>query len=175
MNKELIKEYADIDYPNNKPMNEWVQKDYLIEAVKLSTGVICGFEKPHVKKDFCFSDEGADYERYKELHSDDDRMKRYFFYQNLKEYDKMISIFKGEDERTEPAICTGSDPRIGTATSILRWEEPTEYIHKLADEDIALILKTLETLRECFVKRLNTWWKKYGVEKLHTWTYWADR
>ena len=26
-----------------------------------------------------------------------------------------------------------------------------------------------------FEKRLSVWWKKYGDEKLNTFTYWADR
>ena len=37
------------------------------------------------------------------------------------------------------------------------------------------LLKGYKTARARFEKRLETWWKKYGADKLHCWTYWADR
>ena len=42
------------------------------------------------------------------------------------------------------------------------------------DEEKKLILKGLKFARKCFEARLDTYLKRYGVSKLHTWTYWAD-
>ena len=173
MSKELIKEYADIDYPTDKSMNEWVQKKYLADAVRLSSGAICGIEKPNIETRFCFSDEGPEYDYYHELCSDDNKMKEYFFHENLAKLDEQISIFKGEDDRKEPAISGGDETRICRPSFNWKWEE-NEYVRPITDEDTKIILKALEGVREAFVKRLNTWWKRYGVEKLHTWTYWAN-
>lgn len=38
----------------------------------------------------------------------------------------------------------------------------------------AAILGALRQAREAFQKRLRAWWKKYGADKLHCWTYWQD-
>ena len=43
------------------------------------------------------------------------------------------------------------------------------------DEQTRLaLLKATETIAKDFEKRLATWWKRYGADKLHCWTYWAD-
>lgn len=185
MNKELIKEYADTEYPivgdynthryGNDRMNEYVQST-LADVVRLSNGVLCGFEKPSIKKDFCFHDEGAEYEFYKDLHSSEDRMKTYFFNENLKGYDELISVFKHEDERKRPCVYLWWREKGNLSKATWEWwHDKQENEVDITESDEKLILDTLVAIREGFVKRLNTWWKKYGVEHLNTWTYWADR
>ena len=41
-------------------------------------------------------------------------------------------------------------------------------------EDIKLILETLEAEKAKFLKRLNTYLKRYGLSKIHSWTYLVD-
>ena len=41
-------------------------------------------------------------------------------------------------------------------------------------EDKEIILGAYRAEREDFSKRLDTYLKKYGTSKLHTWTYWRD-
>ena len=36
------------------------------------------------------------------------------------------------------------------------------------------IINAIQLVREGFEKRLQTWWKRYGADKLHCWTYWAE-
>jgi hypothetical protein len=44
----------------------------------------------------------------------------------------------------------------------------------MTSEQRAEIIKALEWSRGEFEKRLNTYLKRYGTSKIHTWTYWAD-
>lgn len=43
-----------------------------------------------------------------------------------------------------------------------------------SQEDRAIMLGAYRAEREGFSKRLDTYLKKYGTSKLHTWTYWRD-
>ena len=47
-------------------------------------------------------------------------------------------------------------------------------IREATKEDITNILNALKAEKEKFVKRLNTYLKRYGLSKLHTWTYLVD-
>lgn len=44
----------------------------------------------------------------------------------------------------------------------------------MTEEQRDAILSALRQAREAFQKRLRAWWKKYGADKLHCWTYWQD-
>ena len=41
-------------------------------------------------------------------------------------------------------------------------------------EEIQALLDAEKRQAAAFEKRLNTWWKRYGAEKLHTWSYLVD-
>ena len=47
-------------------------------------------------------------------------------------------------------------------------------LKELAKEDFLNILAVYEQQKENFTKRLQTYLKRYGLEKLHTWTYLVD-
>lgn len=44
----------------------------------------------------------------------------------------------------------------------------------MTEEQREAILNALQVVRAGFEKRLQTWWKRYGADKLHCWTYWAE-
>lgn len=173
MTKELIEQYADIDYPDNKLMNDYIKKS-LFDVVQLSNGMLCGFDKPHINTRFCFSDEGPENDLYHELHQDDNRMKHYFIYQNIKELDEMIFVFENKDEHKMPAIYNYENGLC--KPSWYYWSDVINDDNRIrvTGENQKVILETLYEMRKSLVKRLETWWKKYGKEKLHTWTYWAN-
>lgn len=196
MNKDLIKEYANRKYPlcgdydrkryGNDRMNEYIVKT-TSEAIMLSDGRIVGIDKPSIETHFCFADEGPAYEEYKDLHSSEDKMKAYFFYQNLKGIDEEIADLS---EDTWPTFTGFYDNGDGTASVCRRYydhltdcgmiEEGLEKHEREPNwnrgtkEDKQKCIEALKQVRIDFEKRLNTWWKKYGVKNLHTWTYWAD-
>lgn len=49
-----------------------------------------------------------------------------------------------------------------------------DEFQRLTEQDEAKYLAALEKVRADFVKRLNTYLKKYGTSKLHTWAYLSD-
>lgn len=183
INKNLIQKFADIEYPKcgdydtkrygNDRMNEWVAKQ-LYNVIELSDGTLCGFDKESIETRFCFADEGPQYEIYKDLMSEEERLKRYFFNENIKKIDEVIKVFEKKDEYYIPA-CWIYKSGICKPTW-LRDDRDREINHKILNEqDRQAILEVLKEKKEDFIKRLNTWWKRYGADKLHTWTYWADR
>ena len=54
-----------------------------------------------------------------------------------------------------------------------RWSN-LQSVKKLSSEDIQAIIDGLEEVSKKFAKRLNTYLKKYGLEKLNVWTYCRD-
>ena len=52
--------------------------------------------------------------------------------------------------------------------------EKKNIIRELTKEEIQEILEVYKKQKENFMKRLNTYLKKYGLSKLHTWTYLVD-
>lgn len=47
-------------------------------------------------------------------------------------------------------------------------------IRELSNDEIKLLINALNEIKADFTKRLNTYLKKYGLSKLHTWTYLSD-
>lgn len=180
-NQELIKKYADTEYPiigdyntkryGNDRMNEYVQKN-LANVVQLSNGMLCGYSKPTIETRFCFSDEGPQYEYYKELCSDNNHLKSYFLSRNTKELDEMISVYENGDNKM-PCVY---DYENGLCKPSWCWrnDEHNDNYLPINEQDTKVILEMLYEIRKDLIKRLETWWKKYGVEKLHIWTYWAN-
>ena len=54
-----------------------------------------------------------------------------------------------------------------------RWSSCKD-IEKLDNDNIQAIINGLEEVGKVFMKRLNTYLKKYGLEKLNVWTYCRD-
>ena len=156
---------------------ETERKDY-VGAVKLHDHYFL-LSKPGMETRFCFHDEGPDYEHYKELTSADDKMARYFKAKNLQEFDgKIKHIEKGEEWSEDKRVWwyTSDDNSYCRYKLYLRFYDAgrDEEGTLCTDEEKKLILNGLKFARECFEKRLDAYLKRYGVSKLHTWTYWAD-
>lgn len=156
---------------------ETERKDY-VGAVKLHDHYFL-LSKPGMETRFCFHDEGPDYEHYKELTSADDKMARYFKAKNLQKFDgKIKHIEKGEEWSEDKRVWwyTSDDNSYCRYKLYLRFYDAgrDEEGTLCTDEEKKLILKGLKFARECFEKRLDAYLKRYGVSKLHTWTYWAD-
>ena len=127
-------------------------------------------DKPSIKNRFCFHDEGPNYELYKSLHADEGKMRQYFVNQNEFEFTNKISrIEKGEEVRLKE-----SDYMNEICLYIGGYYYDRQEGRLATEEEKALILDGLKYGLTCYRKRLNAYLKKYGVSKIHTWTYWAD-
>jgi AAA+ ATPase superfamily predicted ATPase len=52
--------------------------------------------------------------------------------------------------------------------------EKSKCQFQLSKEDVDILKKELQEQKKKFVKRLETYWKKFGSSKLQTWTYLVD-
>lgn len=146
-------------------------------AIKFPEGYFI-IEKPRIENRFCFSDEGSQYDLYCELHSDQKKMERYFRGKNLRGINEEIELFASDEN-----IYISSTGYQGVADTvsaknysryyagIQRWREGSRL---LTAEEKKTILAAYRSVRAAFEKRLDAYLKRYGVSKLHTWTYWAN-
>lgn len=196
--KELKEKYMNIIktevWQDDFRMQEYSRKEceYVVE---LSNGNIISLDKPRIQKDFCFGmGMYASYtdEELEEAEALADKARtdvQYFIDQNMKQITDKIKVLKealegkrecytyinysGQPETsdlmtyTPCRICDNPefDPR--------RWQR-LHAVKKLSSDDIQLIIGGLEEVAKKFMKRLNTYLKKYGLEKLNVWTYCRD-
>ena len=144
-------------------------------AVKFADGVVL-FDHPKIKTEFCFRDEGPDYEFYKELGSDENLLRDYFIRENMDQ-----NGIAEPDENTDMYIVKyAGEYRPGRV--YVQFCNCPEYLNLRREDTIriatdterSLYLAELARVRKAFRKRLDTYLKRYGTKKLHTWSYWAD-
>lgn len=166
-----------------KTLEEWAKgqqdPDYILKAyesaVKLSDGVVL-FDRPRIETKFCFRDEGPDYEFYKECCANKDTLRDYFIRENMDQQ----RIAEPDEEKVMYIVRYCDDNREGRVyVHFCRWPEDLnlrreDTIRKATDEERRIYLAELGRVRKAFRKRLDTYLKRYGVSKLHTWSYWAD-
>lgn len=147
-----------------------------VGAIKLR-GKYYLIDKPSIENRFCFHDEGPNYEFYKHLMEDKEkRLAEYFKSENLAQFDRHIErITEGDYGDKRVWINTKSYSNSKAELCFYSsWGNPQGDYELCTDEEKALILEGLKYGRELFEKRLDAYLKRYGVSKLHTWTYWAD-
>ena len=190
--KELIKEYAKREWPNNERMADWLQK-HTASALQLNDTLL-GIDKPHIETTLAFHDEGPNFDLYKDLLKNMDKMREYFIYKNTKDLQKIVQTLEKENCMQYPYVLGVMCLDNGTARLV--WEDYSHLTdcgeietglkkHEkmpnvvpvvcLAKEDREMIISAYKKVLAEFEKRLSVWWKKYGAEKLNTFTYWADR
>lgn len=162
---------------------KYIKPDYLDDEIRNTSVAIeingCAFTigKPRIETEFCHPDEPA--EEVKAWYNVC-RTYEYFEAENLDRarFDDDIKVLKSGEAYfiSHESYRYQSGCREWYITKECRqWGEPIEGIVPIDDEARAILLKAYESARAAFIKRLQTWWKRYGAEKLHCWTYWADR
>ena len=165
--------------------DEWIasmksgDKDYYRKryaaAVKLAEGYFT-IEKPGIQNKFCFHDEGPDYEYYCSLMDDNAKLRRHFLRENLSDLDDQIARM---ENKSEDLFLVREDwnntVRAYTNAGLGRcYKAQRDTARVLTDDERKTLAQALRFVRDGFEKRLQTYLKKYGTAKLHTWTYWAD-
>lgn len=196
--KELKEKYMDIIkkevWKNDEHMQEYARKECAY-VVELSSGNIIDIDKPRIETNFCFgmgmyatyTDE--EFERAEELADNARKNVDYFISENMKQITEKIDCLKealenkrevytfvhysGQPENSELVayncvrIC--DNPEFAP----YRWGN-LQAVRKLSNDDIQIIIDGLEEVAKKFMKRLNTYLKRYGLEKLNVWTYCRD-
>ncbi len=147
----------------------YYKREY-VGAVKIRDRYIL-LNKPSIKTEFCFHDEGPNYDFYKEVTSSDERLQKYFLNRNRWTFTEDIDFIKKEG-RIYIDLQSYSNGRAGISRHGNEWGR--KVCEEATAEETALILEGLKFALAKFDKRLNAYVKRYGVKKIHTWTYWAD-
>lgn len=193
--KNLIVEYANRKYPicgdydkyryGNDRMNEYIVKS-TAGAVLLDSGLILGFDKLSVKKDFYFPDEGVGLEICNSL-SDTEKRKKYFMRENLAGITKQIESLQADNfpwftgfydnDNGTAELATMNYNQLTSCGIIEEGLEKHEKIknwHHMKESDRKKCVEVLRKIKADFEKRLESYWKKYA-QNIRTHTYWADR
>ena len=166
--KDALNEYLQLDTSS-------YYRDNSIGAFKFDDGRYMIFSKPHIETSFCFHDEGDDYEFYKDLKSADEKMTAYFRAENLNRYNTWIKKLEDGDDIYVKCYNNRLPFKVDLHTKMYAWETPMDDEKKITDSERERLIDAFKWCKSLLEKRLNTYLKKYGVSKLHTWTYWADR
>ena len=186
LEKELSKVWD--EHMKNYCMKETA---YIIE---LSDGSILPIEKPRIKKDFCFgygmylqaTDE--DYKRADNMRKAAETNTDYFINQNLEPLERQLKALKEEHKNVYTSLRYNDEQEGDLLKSYLvtrEWETPENDfdnrvfmglrdVKKISDDDVNLIIEGLEEVKKAFIKRLNTYLKRYGLSKVNAWTYLVD-
>ena len=171
--------YPDTAIGGQKVVIEYGEKRGDLEYYKsrFSTGIrfpegVYLFQKPRIENDFCFSDEGPEYDYYKELCNDKKLLEEHFIAHNMeqvrepKEGETMYIIKDSWSTDGRVYIRWSNYPYIPANDQIVR--EATER----EKQEYRLQLRAV---RAEFGKRVDKYLKRFGTSKLHIWSYWADR
>ena len=146
-------------------------------AVKLQDGWLI-IDKPSIENKFCFHDEGPQYEFYKKLMANESSLQSYFLSENLASIDREIENLKKADEPLYTRPLSNNAVEVLTHRDIYGYYDylnGKKEARQITKEERADILTAYGIVRAEFEKRLQSYLKRYGVSKLHVWTYWADR
>lgn len=156
------------EFASKQKNSDYYKKEF-VGAIKIRDHYIL-LDKPSIETKFCFHDEGPQYDFYCKLKESEENMKQYFLSENRKAFTGHIDFINEnghiyvnlKDSAVEACLCHSN----------YIWGR--EVAERATDEETALILEGLKFALAKFDVRLNAYVKRYGISKLHTWTYWAD-
>lgn len=193
---ELIDRYMDIickEVWTSENMRNYARKNigYIVE---LDNGDIMDIEKPRIETSFCFGfgmygidPNGEGQERASKAEQTARTDSSYFISENLKGLDSMIEALKDKEtyyfykylhysgQESGSHLKAISYCRLGNTPEYepWRWSNLRDF-EEITDKERESILKGYEEVKKAFIKRLNTYLKRYGLSKLNTWTYLVD-
>lgn len=185
--KDLINEYVDLIskevWKNDPKMVDYVRKN-IGYMVQLTNGDYIEIEKPRIEKNFCFGymHDNESYNEAEKMSAYAKQSVDYFMEQNLSDLYKMVDLLKTEDVYTYlhyyncPADSKIKGFRVFRYYADYYYLSDTEKAKytKLDDADKQLIIDGYNQVIKDFEKRLERYLKKYGLSKIHTWTYWSE-
>ena len=160
--------------------------DYYVKetaAIVEAEGRFFDIDKPKIETRFCMDDESPNLDEWRKAV----RTYEYFRDENLAEIDGKIKALE-EGKLGEPIQLIGGEMGIwglfiykvnnglwsfGTDSDRYYLTRESEA-EAMTEETRAKLLEGYKAVRNGFEKRLAAWWKRYGADKLHVWTYWAN-
>lgn len=170
--EKVLPDGRDIDYYTNKTAR-------IVEA----EGLYFDIPKPTIQTRFCHPDEPAEeVEAWREAV----RTYDYFRRENMADLEGFIKFLK-EGELGRPCqgfkgACIAGLFIYRDYNGLWRFGNNSDRFYMTADnkatpmdeETRQALLAGYKEVAKTFEKRLSAWWKRYGADKLHVWTYWQD-
>lgn len=151
--KKYIKLGSDMEYERR------AKGDYCVVEVE---GRCFEIGKPDIETRFCHPDEPED-----EVRAWWKVCKTYPYFERKNALPRAEKV-----NNPEAYICKGWDGCYYVETPVYSWRD--EKAEELTDATRKALAAAYEKAGELHKKRLQTWWKRYGADKLHCWTYWAE-
>ena len=171
--------YPDTAMGGQKVVSEYAEKrgDPEYYKSRFSTGIrfpegVYLFQKPRIENDFCFRDEGPEYDYYKELCNNKKLLEEHFIAHNMeqvrepKEGENMY-IIKDSWSTDGRVYIRWADYPFGAAND--------QIVREATEREEQEYRLQLRAVRAEFGKRIDKYLKRFGTSKLHIWSYWADR
>lgn len=186
MSKEAITEYlAEVNekvWETSKSMQDY-EKKICSDVFKSEGGYLVMFRKPEIKKHFCFGHGYCGITTQEETQRAFDNAENartnenYFISENLEDFERDLK----ELEETDKVYLMPSY-RMGTKIAYfvtddyfrIRYGDKDKVLEVLSDADVEKLKQTVLSEKAKFVKRLNTYLKRYGLSKVRSWTYLVD-
>ena len=166
---EYINEVMTKIYNNSNSMRKYFENG-VSQVIKTSEGFLIEFSKPSIETRFCFSYDEHVSGSHENACKQCDIKADYFIKHNLRDLTKGLKELENEEifliknyDKSDLIMQFVSKQYIETYTNT-----PCK---KISDADKQMLIDAQKQEIEKFTKRLNTYLKKYGTEKLHTWTY----
>lgn len=184
--EEAKAEYLKV-WPGDEKMVKYCQGK-ISNAVKLSDGRIVIVEKQSIETSFCFGystcGQGGDYDEANRSASVARASEEYFREKNLESFDQKIALLKREKDMNERRAYLSQSNYVSCGLVNIHEivglyysdfvEQRWGTYHEIPDADRKLLIGMYEEEKAKMSKRLDTYLKRYGLSKLHVWTYWMD-
>lgn len=179
--KELFLQELGRRWNGNKKMIDYCAKEsaYIVE---LDDGDIMSIPKPRIETSFCFGYGYCGVTTSEEMKSASASAQNartnadYFKRENLKDIDEWLEALRGDDVIYKLVNYYGvpADFKLKQVYVLSRWRGMPENAEVLSAREREAIIAGYEEVRAKFVKRLDTYLKRYGTSKVHSWTYLVD-
>lgn len=157
-------------------------------CVRTSFGGLVIFEKPKIETNFCFGyhDSITDTESYDTANDACENFgEKQFLKKNLADMQHALGLYEYSAKHEGPAVKQLYFAKRDSCSNIYKDLFLDEYdakdkawrfdgLTKATEEDFQKCYIAQKQEYEKFEKRLKSYLKRYGTEKLKTWTYWAD-
>ena len=170
--------YPDTAMGGQKVVSEYAEKrgDPEYYKSRFSTGIrfpegVYLFQKPRIENDFCFRDEGPEYDYYKELCNDKKLLEEHFIAHNMEQ------VREPKEGETMYIIkdSWSTDGRVYIRWANYPYSANDQTVREATEREEQEYRLQLRAVRAEFGKRIDKYLKRFGTSKLHIWSYWADR
>lgn len=165
---------------NDEKMVDFCMKQ-IAYIVELENGGLVALEKPRIKKNFCFGYQlsrydSESYDTANEMADHAAKSTEYFIEKNMEQVKSWIDTLNDKDGIYSGAKYYKSPDNsvVQDITVIPYWQTPRPEHQPITDKDRAALIAGWKQVGKDFLKRLNSYLKRYGMSKVNTWSYWVD-